>query len=207
MGHETDQIASGLGRIASFLRFGQWQASGAAGLNPTQAAILRRIAARPERASQIAAQLGITPATLSASVSSLVAKGLAERRPDPDDRRAHEVAPTARGSSVTAALPVAPDALLEAIDALPDSDRAALLRALIRIVRSLQEARAIPVQRMCVTCRHFRPDAHQDAARPHHCAFVDAAFGDADLRIDCGEHEEAPEEDRARSWARIATGA
>ena len=77
-------------------------------------------------------------------------------------------------------------------------------RALIGLIRALQVARAIPVQRMCVTCAHFRPHAHDDADSPHHCAFVDAAFGDAALRIDCGDHEDAAEEDLAQIWARFS---
>ena len=64
---------------------------------------------------------------------------------------------------------------------------------------ALQEARAIPVQRMCLTCRHFRPHVHDDPARPHHCAFVDAAFGDAALRLDCADHETARDEEAARA--------
>jgi len=78
-----------------------------------------------------------------------------------------------------------------------------MLRALTRVIRALQEARAIPVQRICVTCRHFRPHVHDDATAPHHCAFVDAAFGDAGLRLDCTDHEGATGQDRARKWARF----
>lgn len=72
------------------------------------------------------------------------------------------------------------------------------------LIRALQVARGIPVQRMCVTCAHFRPHAHDDADEPHHCAFVDAAFGDAALRIDCGDHEDALEEKRDSLWARFS---
>jgi hypothetical protein len=42
---------------------------------------------------------------------------------------------------------------------------------------------------MCVTCRYFRPHVHSDPERPHHCAFVDAPFGDRALRLDCRDHE------------------
>ena len=47
------------------------------------------------------------------------------------------------------------------------------------------------MSRMCLDCRFFRPDVHDDPARPHHCAFVDAPFGDAQLRIDCADHQPA----------------
>jgi hypothetical protein len=37
------------------------------------------------------------------------------------------------------------------------------------------------------------------ADAPHHCAFVNAAFGAAALRLDCADHEEAGPEEAARN--------
>ena len=56
------------------------------------------------------------------------------------------------------------------------------------MIRTLQEKGRIPVARMCVSCRFFQPFRHDNPARPHHCAFVDAAFGDEELRLDCPDH-------------------
>jgi hypothetical protein len=71
---------------------------------------------------------------------------------------------------------------------------------LVKMIRTLQERGEIPVSRMCVTCRFFRPRVHDDPTRPHHCAFVDAPFGDRSLRLECADHEAAPEGQRARGW-------
>lgn len=203
MPNQTDQIVFGLGRIAALLRAGLWHAGSDAGLNPAQAEILSRIAGRPMRPVDLAAHLGVSPASLSDSVSSLVGKGLAARRPDAQDGRARLVVATEIGKALAQTLPSVPATLQAALDALPESERASLLRTLLHLIRELQQARAIPTQRMCVTCRHFRPHAHVDVARPHHCAFVNAAFGDADLRLDCGDHEEVPEEEAAAIWRRL----
>ena len=206
--HNELQITAALSRLGLFLRSADWQAARAAGLTPTQAEILAHLARRgPTRGAALAEALGVTPATLSDSAAALVAKGLAERRPDPIDARAALLHLTPDGVATTVAMPEAPEALLAGLRAVPPRDRAALLRGLVTLIRSLQEAREIPVQRMCVTCRHFRPHVHADAARPHHCAFVDAAFGDAELRVDCGDHEEVEEEQRARIWARFSDAA
>jgi len=59
------------------------------------------------------------------------------------------------------------------------------------MIAALQEQGRIPVARMCPTCRFFRPNVHDDPERPHHCAFVDAPFGDRSVRIDCPDHEPA----------------
>lgn len=203
MDSQDAQILYGLGRLASALRAGQWRAAGESGLNPTQAEILARLARREMRPTEIAAHLGVSPASASDSIAALVAKRLALRRPDPQDGRAQQVAATGDGLRLAAALAAEPAPLRTALAELPEADRAALLRALMRMIRALQEARAIPAQRLCVSCRHFRPHAHADTDRPHHCAFVDAAFGDASLRLDCGEHDPAPAEEAAAAWARF----
>lgn len=201
MPQAEDQIAFALSRLAVLFRAAGWRTAREHGLTPTQAEILAHVARRgPSRGSAIAEALGITAATLSDSASTLVGKGLAARLPDAEDARASRLGLTGKGAHLAEDLPDAPPALAAALGDLPAGDIAATLRTLIRIIRALQEARAIPVQRMCVTCRHFRPHVHDDAARPHHCAFVDAAFGDAGLRLDCADHGEAPAEHRARAW-------
>jgi hypothetical protein len=57
------------------------------------------------------------------------------------------------------------------------------------------------MSQMCVTCRFFRPYAHPGAAAPHHCALVDAPFGDAQIRLDCPEHQAAPAQVAESAWA------
>ncbi len=202
------QIATALSRLSLYLRAAGWQAAHARGLTPTQAEILAYLLRRgPSRPGTVAEALGVTPATLSASAAALVSKGLATREPDPDDARALRLRPTQAGKELAEALSAPPEALQAALRALPHDQAGAMLRALTGIIRALQQARAIPVQRMCATCRHFRPHVHDDAAAPHHCDFVNAAFGDAALRLDCGEHEEAPPTDADANWRRFGGAA
>lgn len=87
-----------------------------------------------------------------------------------------------------------PDLLLGAVGVLDEAEAAVFLKALLKVIRQLQERGRISPARMCVTCRYFRPDVHDDPERPHHCAFVDAPFGDRNLRVDCGDHEPAGRE-------------
>jgi hypothetical protein len=89
---------------------------------------------------------------------------------------------------------------LEAVGELSTAEQATFLRALVAMIRTLQEKGRIPIARMCVSCRFFRPFRHDDPARPHHCAFVDAPFGDAELRLDCADHRTAPADQAARNW-------
>jgi DNA-binding MarR family transcriptional regulator len=195
-----------LNKLAMVLRWGAWQQSGRHGLHPTQAQVVTLLAARPTgmRVRELAAALGVTPATTSDSVAALVRKGLVDKSPGPGDARAVVVTLTPRGQQEAAAISTWPDAMLAAVDDLDAAERGALLRVLVKMIRSLQERQAIPAARMCVTCRFFDPYAHPDADRPHHCKFVDAPFGDAELRVDCLDHDPASPQGQEALWVRFA---
>jgi hypothetical protein len=74
------------------------------------------------------------------------------------------------------------------------------------MIRSLQIKGRIPVARMCVSCRFFQPYRHRDPDRPHHCAFVDAPFGDGELRLECGDHAAATDQQARRTWRAFRHG-
>ena len=192
MTNSIQQIATGLSRLGTVIRAQRQRSAGEQALSPTQAQILGLLVARgPARLSAVAEDLAVSQPTASDAVAALVRKGHVVRRPDPEDGRAVQLAATEGGRSVAAALAGWPEALLGAIDVLSESERAVLLRALTRMIGKLQADGAIPIQRMCSNCLHFRPNAHPGAAHLHHCAFVDAPFGDAALRLDCADHAEA----------------
>jgi hypothetical protein len=74
------------------------------------------------------------------------------------------------------------------------------------MIRPLQQGGEIPVSRMCLTCRFFRPHEHDDPAQPHHCAFVDAPFGHGQRRLDCADHQPASPALSDAAWEAFATG-
>jgi len=204
----VSRLRDGLDRIAFVLRAELWAVASEAGLNPVQAQVLGLLAGRPAglRPKEIAAHLGISAASIADTLAALVRKGLLRRDADASDLRAVIMRLTPDGIALNAALARSSSAVGQALSALPATAQEALLRTQIMLIRQLQDAGAIPLQRMCVTCRHFRPQAHPDAARPHHCAFVDAAIGGRDLRLDCGEHEAADPAGQAATWTAFAKG-
>ncbi|WP_018898103.1 MarR family transcriptional regulator [Rhizobium sp. 2MFCol3.1] len=201
------RIREGLNRLATVLRADEWTRAKAAGLNPTQLAILDLLEARPDGLSvkMIAAHLGVSQPSATDSINALEKKGHIEKRASAVDGRSVGVYLSPEGSAV-----LRQDATIDlteqAIDCLDASEQQALLAMFIKMIRNLQEKDAIPVQRMCVTCRYFAPFAHSDAERPHHCHFVNAAFGQPELRIDCRDHEQADPTSRAATWARFQAG-
>lgn len=196
------RIVEGLERIATALKSDDWVRAQTVGLNPTQLAILRALDTRDGGmgVKELALLLGVSQPTTTDSILALERKTLVEKRGDPADGRAVRVVITGAGRDAVRSGDAAPGAVARATAALEDEDQEQLLVQLISVIRQLQEQGSIPIQRMCVSCRHFRPYAHSDAARPHHCNFVDAAFSQQDLRIDCRDHETADPSARAATW-------
>jgi DNA-binding MarR family transcriptional regulator len=199
---------TGLAKLGIALKSRAWQEAGAQGLTPTQGQLLALLRLRQRRrVSDLAEELGITAATASDAIGALVAKGLVAKVRSSQDGRAHLVELTPAGAREADRVAGWPDFLLDAVDALSPAEQAALLRALLKMIRVLQERRQIPVARMCVSCRFFRPNVHPDPERPHHCAFVDAPFGDQQLRLECPDQEPAPAEQAERLWTAFSGSA
>lgn len=185
----SSQLLHGLHRLAQALRTHAQAQRGQDGLTPTQQQVLCHLAARgPCRASEVAAHLGVSRASTSDTLAALETKGLIARRSAPEDGRGVVVRLTAKGRRRADALQLWPDLMVEALDQLDEAERAALLRAVIAMIRRLAQQGRIPPARMCVTCRYFRPDAHDDSRAPHHCALIDAPLPATELRLDCPDH-------------------
>jgi DNA-binding MarR family transcriptional regulator len=196
------RVTTGLAKIGIALKQQAWVEAGGRGLTPTQGQALALLRASPQglRLGALAGQLGVTAATASDSVAAMHRKGLVAKEPTAGDGRGVVVRLTPAGSREAAAAAAWPDFLLEAVGELSAVEQAAFLRGLVAMIRALQEKGRIPVARMCVSCTFFRPFRHDDPVRPHHCAFVDAPFGDGELRLDCPDHRTAPPDQAARAW-------
>jgi DNA-binding MarR family transcriptional regulator len=202
------RIREGLSRIATAMRIDDWNRSKATGLKPTQLAILDMLEGRRPGASvkEIAANLGVSQPTVTDSVTVLERKGLIAKHAVEGDRRGVSVIITEEGLSLLESGNEPTGIVEHAVNALALHDQEDLLVTLVKMIRHLQEIDAIPIQRMCATCRYFAPFHHKDAARPHHCNLVDAAFGQQDIRIDCREHETADPSRRAATWREFQNG-
>lgn len=203
----AERVAQALVRIGTALRSEAWEGALARGLTPTQAQILSYLRFRGRqgaRVSEVAEALAVTPATASESTDALVRKGLVRKVRAAEDGRARQVVLTVAGRREADRVAGWSDFLLRAVRSLPEAEQATLLRVLLKTIRELQRAGRIPVSRMCVTCRYFRPYAHPDPAAPHHCDFVDAPFGDGLLRVDCPDHVPADPGMQEENWRRFA---
>ena len=201
------QVAAGLAKIGAALKARAWKNAGPAQLTPTQgqALTLLRGETNGVRLGALARSLAVTAATASDAIASLTAKGLVTRGVEPADRRAAAFALTSEGQSLANEVATWPDFLARATGTLDATEQTVLYRALVKMIRALQEAGDIPVQRMCVSCRYFRPNVRpDDPRRPHVCAFVNAPFGDRHLRLDCREQEPVPANESEALWHKFS---
>lgn len=182
-------------------RSDDWERAKASGLNPTQLSILDLLEGRPAGlgVQAIARQLVLSQPTVTDSVQALERKGLVDKRAG-TDRRAVTITLNADGRAALTTGDDTETSMARAVNVLGQEEQEAFLLTLVRVIRKLQEIDAIPVQRMCTTCRYFDPFAHADADRAHHCHYVNASFGQRDIRIDCREHETADPASPAATW-------
>ena len=183
------KLVAALERIGQALRVQTWDKAKRHGLSPTQLQLLLRLGTDPpgrRRIGVLAAELDVTHPTVSDAVAVLQRKGLVDR--DAAGRRA-AWSLSARGRALAEDLADWDGRTREQLANVPAAEKQATLRLLLDLIAGLQRSGAITVARMCVTCRFFRRDAHPETAQPHHCALVDVAMGDGDLRVDCAEHE------------------
>ena len=113
----------------------------ASGLSMTRTKMLRRLHEQgPTRQSVLAADFECSPRSITDIVDGLERLGLAERRPDPADRRAKLVAITDAGQSALDIANVTRERLLTQIfGGLTEADRATLFRLLGRLDDAVQQ--------------------------------------------------------------------
>lgn len=209
IGSTVAQLATGFEKIGLALKSRSWRREGRAGLGPLQRQVLvllRSKSGRMAQVSEIAGELVVRLPTASEAVATLERKHLVRRKRTNRDGRIVTVELTARGLKAAGLSGGKSDHLAGVIDELPRDEQQALLRTMLKVIRRLQERGEISVARMCISCQYFRPAQHEDQARPHHCAFVDAPFGDGALRIDCSDYEPASPSQAREAWSAFSEG-
>lgn len=197
----VDHITTGLTKVAAALRSQAWEGGSVRKLTPTQGQILVLLAERatqPMRLNDVARELCLTAATASDAVMTLVEKKLVRKERSPDDQRALVITLTAAGRREAQQTAGWTEVVRAGVRSLTPDEQTVFLRGLTKVMYSLQEQGVISVARMCVGCTYFQPYVHVDAARPHHCGFVNKPMGDGQLRLECPDFIPGSQPDQAR---------
>lgn len=205
----VDHITAGLGKVAAALRSQAWEGGTAQRLTPTQGQILLLLSERAEKAvrlNDVAAELCMTAATASDAVAALAVKKLVKKERSAEDHRALTITLTAAGRREAQRTTGWVEVVRAGVKSMTPDEQAVFLRGLTKVIRSLQEQGVISVARMCVGCTYFQPYVHADAAKPHHCGFVNKPMGEAHLRLDCRDFIPMPDSDQAHRWQQFLNG-
>jgi DNA-binding MarR family transcriptional regulator len=200
------RLVTGLSKIGLAMKSRPWRRQGQEGVGPLQVQVLSFLCGRATQSatvSTIARELSVKLPTASEVIRTLEQKRLVRRRREDADNRVVTVHLTAKGAKAGRVISGWPEILSAAAQQLSGQEQVALLTILVKLIRSLQVQGEISTARMCVSCEHFRPHAHADAQQPHHCQFVDAAFGDQALRIDCPDYVAAAAPQAQDAWKRF----
>lgn len=200
----TAQLAAGLEKIGLAMKSRTWRREGRAGLGPLQRQVLTLLRSKPGQRAQVstvANELAVRLPTASEVIATLERKQLVRRRRDMSDGRIVMAYLTAKGNRSCTPTSRMPDRLAAATEALSAPEQVVLLTSLVKVIRSLQEQGEISVARMCVSCRNFRPNHHDDIERPHHCDYLNLPLGDRSLRLDCPVFEPASTAQVNDMWA------
>lgn len=139
----------------------------------------------PRRGGLLANELDVTPPTVSDALTSLNDKGIIERRPDPDDGRATQVALTRAGKKLAARASASLAPSLHDDRVGSDHDHATALKVVLDEIHRLQLAGVISINRSCLSCSHYQ---QPDDGNPGRCLLLRTELALADLRVDCAEH-------------------
>lgn len=183
------RIGAALAKLALVGRRALDRSAATRSLSAVQALILECLARRgPQQVGALASLLAVTAPTVSDAIAALERKGLVRRGPVCRDARGVEVRLTPKGRKAAGRQAGWSDVFRQAVHTIAPEEKAVLLRLLLGIIAELVARGVVRDARMCVTCEYFRPYAHSDGPRPHHCALVDLPLSDDHLRVDCPDH-------------------
>ena len=183
------RIIAALERISQAFRVLLWNESKEFSLSPIQVQVLIFLLHHSEekrKVSYLADEFNMTKATISDAIKALDQKGLIKKVAEQLDTRSYVIHLTKKGIDIAGKTSVFTRELQIPIDKLNPDDKENLLLSLIGVIQHLNNLGIITIQRMCVTCIHYKPTSNK---HPHFCKLLNKKLESSELRIDCPEHQ------------------
>jgi DNA-binding MarR family transcriptional regulator len=181
------KIVVALERISEAFRVLLWNESKENALSPIQIQVLIFLLFHSDekcKVSYLAQEFNMTKATISDSVKSLLQKGLIQKYDNPADTRSYVIGLTNAGKHTAEKSANFAFAIEKPLASLSGEQKEIMLSGLLKLIHELNRAGVITIQRMCFTCTNYEYTNEQ-----HFCRLLQAQLQNADLRIDCPEHE------------------
>lgn len=184
--HLDNKIVAGLERLSQVFRTLLWEQAKAKQLSPIQIQLLifiRYHGPGQNNVSYLAREFSVTKPTISDAIKVLERKGLIRRTDDTTDNRRYSISLTAAGKKIVADTESFTMPFTHWVSQTDEIEKERLWQSIIGLIRSLNEAGWISVQRDCYSCRHYM---QKDGK--HFCQLINEVLQVKDIRIDCPEH-------------------
>ena len=182
------KIVASLEKISQAFRVLLWQESKEYSLSPIQVQVLIFLLNHSEekrKVSYLADEFNMTKATISDTIKSLEQKQLIKKENEPNDTRSYIIHLTTKGKNIANKTALFAQQLQIPIGKLHNGDKENLLLSLIDIIRHLNKAGIITIQRMCFTCSYYQTT---NGGQKHFCKLLNQELQTTELRVDCPEH-------------------
>jgi DNA-binding MarR family transcriptional regulator len=182
------KIIAALERISQAFRVLLWQESKEFSLSPIQVQVLIFLLHHSEqkrKVSYLSDEFNMTKATISDAIKALEQKELIRKEYEKNDTRSYIIHLTKKGIAVAGQTSFFSKQIKAPVDKLTEDDKATLLISLMNIIHHLNQSGIITLQRMCLTCAHYK--APVKGQKPF-CHLLNQELQHADLRVDCPEH-------------------
>ncbi len=182
------KIVASLERIAQAFRVLLWQESKEHSLTPIQVQViifLRFHADEKCKVSYLAEEFNMTKATISDTIKTLEQKLLITKDFEQHDNRSYIIQLTAKGKETADKTALFSKEIFKPVNKLSPDEKENLLLSLLSIIKELNQAGVITIQRMCLTCNHYE---YSEKGQKHFCRLLNQYLKSSDLRIDCPEH-------------------
>jgi DNA-binding MarR family transcriptional regulator len=183
------KIVASLERISQAFRVLLWNESKEFALSPIQVQLLIFMhyhSAEKRKVTYLADEFNMTKATISDTVKTLVGKRLIKKVYEADDSRSYVIHLTKKGQEIAEQTALFTKQIQVPIDKLHQTDKENLLLSLLDIIRHLNKAGVITIQRMCFTCHFY---GSNNGRQKHFCNLLNTELKESELRIDCEEHQ------------------
>lgn len=183
------KIVVALERISEAFRVLLWNEGKTHGLSPIQVQVLIFLLHHSDQyrtVSYLAREFNMTKATISDAVKTLENKSLISKHISSSDTRSFHIILTPKGAEIAKQTASFAQEIRTPIDRLSHDEQNNLLIHLFEIIRHLNNAGVITLERMCFRCAHYRKN-HK--GNEHFCALLATKLIQSELRLDCPEHE------------------
>lgn len=136
--------------------------------------------------SYLAEEFIVTKATISDTVKALHKKALVTKTATKTDARSYRLCLTEDGRKLAEKTKNFTEQMHSPIKAMGESEKSIFLHNLLEIIRHLFDKGIITKQRMCYSCRFYKPKKGEN-----YCALLKQHLSNTDLRLDCPEYEQA----------------